>query len=160
MLSQHQKRLCQWSQQWGDPPEEIARGSQKLDLCQDSEISILPSAGGRFFTSPSHCPWHFSDETAQDLSLWFHTLCPCILLPLCNHYRVRTSSPYTPWPYGYPHLGPTPKRVVYLGEAAHVQLHWTSQEGLLFGGTNLCNPVKWLLFWLNVSIWHQNEPSW
>lgn len=70
----------------------IAREFQKVNLCQDSKISILPSVGGCFFTislPPAFSWWNCLSFT----SLALFPVSPASLCPHCNHYRAYISPP-------------------------------------------------------------------
>lgn len=96
--------------------------------------------------------WHFPNE-----ALWFHPPCPSASsVPSCNSYR-HTYPPLTPW---IPLPGPiTHMEGVFGGSHPHAIAPVLSQGIAVCKPKNLCNPVKQLLVWLNVSNWPQNDPS-
>lgn len=67
----------------------IAQEFQKVNLCQDSKISILPSVCGCFFTTSLPLAFFWWNC----LSFKSLVLSPASMFLLCNHYRAYISTP-------------------------------------------------------------------
>lgn len=104
----------------------IAQEFQKVNLCQDSKISILPSVCGCFFTTSLPLAFFWWNC----LSFKSLVLSPASMFLLCNHYRAYISTPDSPWPHEYQCLGPTPRQITNLDGVVH--MHWDNLEEFLF----------------------------